>query len=215
MLAQERPGQTLQPTALVHEAYLRLVGDSDDARWNNRRHFFMATAEAMRRVLVDNAHRKLSSKQGGGWRRSDLDALDADALPDPGAGAEAEAEARSESELDLAALDVALNRLAEVDPQKAKLVAGGRGTQPHENGAGLSYARGRPCCGLRPARCGGSVFRVTPLGRDRDLRNGGLPHEPDRLAFSVSGIAGRGVVINGLGVLSRAQTSRSPHRSWL
>jgi RNA polymerase sigma factor (TIGR02999 family) len=119
-LAQERPGHTLQPTALVHEAYLRLVGDCDDARWNNRRHFFMAAAEAMRRILVDNARRKLSSKHGGGWCRSDLGALDADALPDPGAGAEAEA--RSEAEVDLAALDLALNRLAEVDPQKAKLV---------------------------------------------------------------------------------------------
>jgi RNA polymerase sigma factor (TIGR02999 family) len=117
-LAQERPGQTPQPTALVHEAYLRLLGDCDDLRWNNRRHFFMAAAEAMRRILVDNARRKLSSKHGGGWRRSDLDEVDADALPDPGA----DPEAQSEAEVDLAALDVALNRLAEVDPHKAKLV---------------------------------------------------------------------------------------------
>jgi RNA polymerase sigma factor (TIGR02999 family) len=109
-LAQEAPGQTLQATALVHEAYLRLVGTGGDLHWNNRRHFFMAAAEAMRRILVDNARRKLSAKHGGGWHRCDVDAVDA------------EAPTVSEPEIDLAALDAALHRLAELHPQKAKLV---------------------------------------------------------------------------------------------
>ena len=109
-LVQEGPGQTLQATALVHEAYLRLIGAGDELHWNNRRHFFMAAAEAMRRILVDNARRKLSAKHGGGWRRCDVDAVDAEAL------------SASEPEIDLAALDAALHRLAEVDAQKAKLV---------------------------------------------------------------------------------------------
>src|SRR5215472_10541606 len=69
-LAQEKPGQTLQATALVHEAYLRLVGDQ---HFDNRRHFFAAAAEAMRRILVENARRKNRLKHGGGRRRVDLD----------------------------------------------------------------------------------------------------------------------------------------------
>lgn len=111
-LAQEPPGQTLQATALVHEAYLRLVGagGGDEFQWANRRHFFLAAAEAMRRILVDSARRKSSRKHGGGWHRHDVDDVDA------------EAAISSEPELDLAALDAALNRLAEMDPQKAKLV---------------------------------------------------------------------------------------------
>src|SRR5215213_1458008 len=68
-LAQEKPGQTLQGTALVHEAYLRLAGGSPDAPWDNRRHFFAAAAEAMRRILVENARRKDSLKRGGGFAR--------------------------------------------------------------------------------------------------------------------------------------------------
>src|SRR6187455_3054144 len=73
-LAQEKPGQTLQATALVHEAYLRLFGAGESPHWDNRRHFFAAAAEAMRRILVENARRKQSRKHGGGWRRRDLDA---------------------------------------------------------------------------------------------------------------------------------------------
>src|SRR6266481_1766051 len=65
-LAQEKPGQTLQATALVHEAYLRLVGPEDDAKWDSRGHFFAAAAEAMRRILVENARRKGRLKRGGG-----------------------------------------------------------------------------------------------------------------------------------------------------
>ncbi|HKD35923.1 MAG TPA: ECF-type sigma factor, partial [Pirellulales bacterium] len=66
-LAQEKPGQTLQATALVHEAYLRLLGGDDPQKWNSRGHFFAAAAEAMRRILVENARHKRSQKAGGGW----------------------------------------------------------------------------------------------------------------------------------------------------
>src|SRR5262245_44569284 len=95
-LAHETAGQTLQATALVHEAYLRLVGPADDRRWHDRGHFFAAAAEAMRHILVDNARRKRRAKHGGG-RRVPLDEAVA-ALP-------AEGE-------DLLALDEALTRLA-------------------------------------------------------------------------------------------------------
>ncbi len=106
-LAQERPGQTLDATALVHEAYLRLVGAGEGPHWDNRRHFFAAAAEAMRRILVENARRKQAPKHGGGRQRQ---GLDADALLAP------------EPDLDLLALDAALQRLAEHDPLKARLV---------------------------------------------------------------------------------------------
>jgi RNA polymerase sigma factor (TIGR02999 family) len=106
-LAQETPGQTLEATALVHEAYLRLVGTGEELHWDNRRHFFGAAAEAMRRILVENARRKQTRKHGGGRHRQELDA-DAVAAPVP--------------DLDLLALDAALHRLAEHDPLKARLV---------------------------------------------------------------------------------------------
>jgi RNA polymerase sigma factor (TIGR02999 family) len=106
-LAHEKPGQTLQPTALVHEAYLRLV-DADKAQeWSGRGHFFAAAAEAMRRILVENARRKGSRKHGGGLVRKDLD----DAQP-----------AAPEPPEELLALDEALDRLAAKDPLKAELV---------------------------------------------------------------------------------------------
>jgi len=105
-LAREKAGQTLQATALVHEAYLRLVGNEEEPRWDNRRHFF-AAAEAMRRILVESARRKQADKHGGGRQRRDLDA---DALVAP------------EAKVDLLALDAALCRLAEQDPLKARLV---------------------------------------------------------------------------------------------
>src|SRR6476646_9042339 len=73
-MAAEAPGHTLQPTALVHEAYLRLVGPADEHRWAGRGHFFAAAAEAMRRILVDAARRKRRDKHGGGRQRVDLDA---------------------------------------------------------------------------------------------------------------------------------------------
>lgn len=106
-LAHEKPGQTLQATALVHEAYLRLVGAPDDPRWDGRGHFFAAAAEAMRRILVENARRKRSGKHGGDLAHRDLD--------------EVEIVAGGPSE-DLLALDEALTRLADQDPAKAELV---------------------------------------------------------------------------------------------
>ncbi len=106
-LAHEKPGQTLDATALVHEAYLRRVGHGDDPHWDNRRHFFAAAAEAMRRILVENARRKQTHKHGGDRQRQDLDA-DIVVAPQP--------------DVDLLALDAALQRLAETDPVKAKLV---------------------------------------------------------------------------------------------
>jgi RNA polymerase sigma factor (TIGR02999 family) len=106
-LAQEAPGQTLDATGLVHEAYLRLVGKDDTERWRGRQHFFAAAAEAMRRILVDNARRKRSQKRGGGRRRATLEEPE---LVAP--------EARE----DLLAVDEALTRLAEADPQAAELV---------------------------------------------------------------------------------------------
>jgi RNA polymerase sigma factor (TIGR02999 family) len=105
-LAQENPGQTLQATALVHEAYLRLVG-AQDPGWNGRGHFFAAAAEAIPRILVENARRKKRLRHGGGVLRLDLDGIDlADAAPDE----------------DLLALDEALERLAQKDPGAAQLV---------------------------------------------------------------------------------------------
>src|SRR3954449_12422238 len=76
-LAAEKPGPTLQATALVHEAYLRLVGGDADRPWNGRRHFFGAAAEAMRRILVERARGKAREKRGGDWRRVDFEELDA------------------------------------------------------------------------------------------------------------------------------------------
>src|SRR5437763_8311579 len=76
-LAQEDPGQTLQATALVHEAYLRLVGGGQEQSWDNRGHFFSAAAEAMRRILVENARHKRSQKAGGGLKCQDLDEIEA------------------------------------------------------------------------------------------------------------------------------------------
>jgi RNA polymerase sigma factor (TIGR02999 family) len=105
-LAREAPGQTLQPTALVHEAYLRLVG-KEDPGWDGRRHFFAAAAEAMRRILVDRARHKRTRKRSGGLQRQDYD-IDGLAQPVPAP--------------DLVALDEALDRLAAKDPIKAELV---------------------------------------------------------------------------------------------
>jgi RNA polymerase sigma factor (TIGR02999 family) len=82
-LAHERPGQTLQPTALVHEAYLRLVGDDPGRSWHGRAHFFKAAAEAMRRILVDRARGRAALKAGGTLKRLDLDDFAADALDHP------------------------------------------------------------------------------------------------------------------------------------
>src|SRR5262245_33016531 len=106
-LARETPGQTLQPTALVHEAYLRLVGEDKEPDWDSRGHFFAAAAEAMRRLLVEIARQKASLKRGGDRER--LDVVD-DLLAAP------------EPREDLAALDAALTKLAETHKQAAELV---------------------------------------------------------------------------------------------
>jgi RNA polymerase sigma factor (TIGR02999 family) len=106
-LAQEKPGQTLQATALVHEAYVRLVDQQYAKRWDSRGHFFAAAAEAMRRIIIDNARRKAAEKRGGRLERQELDevAIAAPAPPE-----------------DLLALDEALAKLEAEDPIKAQLV---------------------------------------------------------------------------------------------
>ena len=107
ILAHEKPGQTLQATALVHDAYLRLVDTEESRHWNSRGHFFGAAAEAMRRILVDNAKRKQTEKRGGQVQRV---GLDDDQIVAPSRN------------IDLIALDEALNELAVHDSRKAELV---------------------------------------------------------------------------------------------
>ncbi|MFO0905540.1 MAG: sigma-70 family RNA polymerase sigma factor [Pirellulales bacterium] len=110
-LAQEKPGQTLQATALVHEAYLRLVGpDRPEASWENRGHFFAAAAEAMRRILIEQARAKKTAKRGAGLQRVELDDRWPEIAP-PEASAE-----------DLLSLDEALGEFERISPAQAKLV---------------------------------------------------------------------------------------------
>jgi RNA polymerase sigma factor (TIGR02999 family) len=127
-LAREKPGQTLQPTALVHEAYLRLVDVDQAQHWNSRGHFFAAAAEAMRRILIDEARRKRRPKHGGDRQRIALD----EALP------------QIDRHHDLLALDEALTRLAEQEPAKAELVK-------LRSYAGLSLAEAASCLGISEA----------------------------------------------------------------
>src|SRR5438477_3576197 len=131
-LAQEKPGQTLQATALVHEAYLRLVAspgreaEESEPHWDSRGHFFAAAAEAMRRILIDNARRKQADKHGGGWQRHEL--LETELAIDS-TGAE------------LFAVDEALTRLAAREPVIAKLVE-------LRFFAGLTLAEAAECLGI-------------------------------------------------------------------
>jgi RNA polymerase sigma factor (TIGR02999 family) len=138
-LAREAPGQTLQPTALVHEAYLRLVGSAEAIRWDGRGHFFAAAAEAMRRILIENARRKHGPQRGGHLKRQDLDPEHAGDLD------------QSES---LLALDEALERLAASEPRAAAVVklryfagmtleetAAALGISPRTADADWAYAR--------------------------------------------------------------------------
>jgi RNA polymerase sigma factor (TIGR02999 family) len=152
-LAQEKPGQTLQATALVHEAYLRLVG-GEDPGWDSRGHFFAAAAEAMRRILIENARRKRAEKRGGSLERHELDAVDI-AAPTP-------------SE-DLLALDEALAKLEAEDPAKAQLVK-------LRYFAGLSEEEAAQVLGLSRATVQRHwrYARVWLLG---ELRGGGEPRE--------------------------------------
>jgi RNA polymerase sigma factor (TIGR02999 family) len=106
-LAQEKPGQTLQATALVHEAYLRLVDGNSAPHWDSRGHFFAAAAEAMRRILIDQARHKQSLRHGGGQQRAALEGVEI-AVPEPS--------------LDVLALHEALERFERIDPLKADLV---------------------------------------------------------------------------------------------
>ena len=125
-LAQEKPGQTLQATALVHEAYLRLVDTETAQRWDSRGHFFAAAAEAMRRILIDQARRKQTEKHGGSWQRHDL--LEAELAIDSTGG-------------DLLVVDAALSRLATQEPLIARLVE-------LRVFAGLTLAEAARCLGL-------------------------------------------------------------------
>ena len=140
-LAHENPGQTLQATSLVHEAYLRLVGpQQQQQQWDGRRHFFAAAAEAMRRILVDAARHKGALKCGGGLARRELE------------------ESRivaTEAGADIVALDVALDQLAATDAEAAELVklrffAGLTSAQAAE-ALGHFYTRPQKECGLMPA----------------------------------------------------------------
>jgi RNA polymerase sigma factor (TIGR02999 family) len=106
-MAQEQPGQTLQATALVHEAYLRLTGNDESIQWNSRGHFFAAAAEAMRRILIENARRKGRLRHGGDRQRLDLDQLSV---------------ATDDRPHELLALDEALSRLEQLDLTAAQLV---------------------------------------------------------------------------------------------
>jgi RNA polymerase sigma factor (TIGR02999 family) len=138
-LAHEKPGQTLQATALVHEAYLRLVNVEEAKHWNSRGHFFGAAAEAMRRILVDQARRKQAEKHGGGRLRIDL--------PEDLAAEEAGSD-------DLVALDEALSRLESHDPDAARLVK-------LRYFAGLSHQEAAEAMGLSR----GAADRLWALGR--------------------------------------------------
>lgn len=129
-LSHEKPGQTLQATALVHEAYLRLVG-SEEQGWDNRGHFFKAAAEAMRRILIDNARRKGALRHGGQLQRVDL--------------AEAASTGKAEAPGDqVIAVDEALEKLAKMDEAKAELVK-------LRYFAGLTSAQAAEVLGISPA----------------------------------------------------------------
>jgi RNA polymerase sigma factor (TIGR02999 family) len=125
-ISHEKPGQTLQATALVHEAYVRLVDQEQVQRWDSRGHFFAAAAEAMRRILVERARRKATAKRGGALRRQDVDQL---------------AVASEDRSDELLALDEALDELAKHEPQAAELVKlryfGGLGHQEAAEALGI------------------------------------------------------------------------------
>jgi RNA polymerase sigma factor (TIGR02999 family) len=153
-LARESTGQTLQATALVHEAYLRLVGREQAEGWNSRGHFFAAAAEAMRRILVENARRKRRSKHGGGFRRVDLD----EGPPVTGARE------------DVLALDEALTELARQEPAKAELVK-------LRYFAGLSLEEAAACLGISEATAKRywAVARAWLFAALSDDETGGTP----------------------------------------
>ena len=155
-LAREKPGQTLEATALVHEAYLRLVDQDRPQQWGGRAHFFAAAAEAMRRILVERARRKRSRKRGGGLVRHDLDEVE---LSITGLGD------------DLLALDEALTRLAAQDPVKARLVE-------LRHFAGLTLEQAAKALGLSNT----TAHRYWNYARawlHQSIMSGGLDHRGD------------------------------------
>ncbi len=154
-MAEEAPGHTLNATALVHEAYLRLVGPEDAARWDNRGHFFAAAAEAMRRILVEAARRKQRAKHGGDRQRIALDAAQP-AAPD--------------ARHDLVALDAALTRLEAEDPQAAKLVE-------LRHFTGLSVAEAAQALGISP-RTADRVWSFARAWLHRELADTAADPEP-------------------------------------
>jgi RNA polymerase sigma factor (TIGR02999 family) len=153
-LAQEKPGQTLQATALVHEAFLRLVGKGDERPWNSRGHFFAAAAEAMRRILVENARRKMRLKMGGDLSRRELDDEQLIA-PQP--------------REDLEALDEALNKLAATNCQAAELVQ-------LRYFAGLALPEAAQALGIS-ARTAGRLWAYARAWLRREVEGGADPHE--------------------------------------
>jgi RNA polymerase sigma factor (TIGR02999 family) len=151
-LSQEMPGQTLQATALVHEAYLRLVDAEKAQHWNSRGHFFAAAAEAMRRILIEQARRKGRGKRGGGRQRIDLGSVQlATEMPAD----------------DLLALDEALSRLAQRDPQTAQLVK-------LHCFAGLSITRAAQALGLS-SRTAYRDWAFAQAWLYREIRGGPAP----------------------------------------
>src|SRR5262245_45102204 len=149
MLAQEKPGQTLQATALVHEAYLRLVDVEKVQHWDSRGHFFAAAAEAMRRILVENARHKQALKRGGDLGRQALNEVQL-AAPEP--------------REDLLAVDEALNRLAVSDPAAASLVQ-------LRYFAGLTLAEAAQALGISP-RSAGRLWAYARAWLRREIEGG-------------------------------------------
>jgi RNA polymerase sigma factor (TIGR02999 family) len=141
-LVHEEPGQTLQATALVHEAYIRLIGTSGGDQWDHRGHFFAAAAEAMRRILVDRARWKAAARHGGEHARVDVDP---------------ELAAAPEVHEDLVALDAALDRFAAEYPQQAELVK-------LRYFAGLTLPDAASALGLSPRTAGRQCKKAEPRG---------------------------------------------------
>jgi RNA polymerase sigma factor (TIGR02999 family) len=164
-LDREKPGQTLQATALVHEAYLRLVDGDQARRWDSRGHFLAAAAGAMRRILIEGARRKRAGKRGGGRVRVRLDGLDLAAEPD---GVPAD---------ELLALDEALGRLAREDPAKAELVK-------LRYFAGLSVAEAAATLGISRATAA-RHWDYALVALQRTPRPGGGRGHPEEISATV------------------------------
>ncbi len=153
-LAGEAPGQTVQATALVHEAYLRMVGNGREQSWNSRGHFFAAAAEAMRRILIENARRKKGLKHGGDLSRRELDD-ERIIAPEP--------------REDLVALDAALNKLAAANRQAADLVQ-------LRYFAGLTLPEAAQALGISP-RTAGRLWTYARAWLRREIEGAGSPGE--------------------------------------